>query len=107
MAYSGVQLDANARTVDTVSKAASINWPFAVDRRLDQLVDLANGVGANAKRNELAAAVVAAASANPGELLNLLLEYRVSRVSEIVLDVPDAAAVVDLPRYGPGRRRVS
>jgi hypothetical protein len=101
----GVRLDADDIAAKTVSKAASISWPFPFDRRLDQLVKLANEAGANTRRNELAAALAAAADPDGEALLQLVIAYRKLRVRQVVLDVSDAAQVVDLPRYPPGRRR--
>lgn len=101
----GVRFDANHMAAETVSKASAISWPFPVDRRLDQLVDLANQAGANTRRHELAAALVAAAAADGEALLRLVIEWRKARVRGVVLDVPEAAQVVDIPRYSPGRRR--
>ncbi|MEV7092971.1 hypothetical protein AB0M80_08980 [Amycolatopsis sp. NPDC051045] len=98
-------MDADDVAAKTVSKAASVSWPFPLDRRLDQLVELANEAGANTRRNELVAALVSAAEADGEALLHLVIGYRKLRVREVVLDVEDAAQVVELPRYPPGRRR--
>lgn len=57
----GIRLDANEHASRTVTKPAAFSWPFPVDRRLDQLVEVANGAGAGVRRNELAAAIIAAA----------------------------------------------
>ena len=38
----GVRLEANAKAHRAMSKAAGISWPLPADRRLDQLVKLAN-----------------------------------------------------------------
>jgi hypothetical protein len=103
----GVRLDANHVAAETVSKASAISWPFPVDRRLDQLVELANQAGANTRRYELAAALVAASEPDGEMLLRLVIAWRRLRVREVVLDVPEAAQVVDIPRYPPGRRRRS
>lgn len=101
----GVRLDADDVAAKTVSKAASVSWPFPFDRRLDQLVELANEAGANTRRNELAAALVSATQPDGEALLQMVIAYRKLRVRDVVLDVSDAAQVVDLPRYPPGRRR--
>jgi hypothetical protein len=103
----GVRLDANHVAAETVSKASAINWPFPVDRRLDQLVELANQAGANTRRYEVAAALVAASEPDGEMLLRLVIEWRRAKVRDVVLDVPEAAQVVDIPRYAPGRRRRS
>lgn len=101
----GVRLDADEVAAKTVSKAASVSWPFPFDRRLDQLVELANAAGANTRRNELAAALVAAARPDGEALLQLVIACRKLRVREVVFNLADAARVVDIPRYPPGRRR--
>lgn len=106
-AVHGVRLDLNELTVRTPAKSAAINWPLPIDRRLDQLVDLANSAGAATRRHELAAALVAAATADPERLLRLVIRWRTKRVRDVVLDVTDAAQVVEIPRYGPGRRRAT
>ncbi|HEX8306573.1 MAG TPA: hypothetical protein VF612_16985 [Jatrophihabitans sp.] len=102
----GVQLDANAVAATTATKSAAVSWPFPVDRRLDQLVNLANEAGANTRRQELAAALVASSSTKPDQLLELIIRWRKQLVRDIVLDIPQAAQVVDIPRYRPGRRRI-
>ncbi|MFL0156325.1 hypothetical protein [Mycobacteroides chelonae] len=101
----GVRLDADDYASRTVTKQAGVSWAFAVDRRLDQLVDVANSVGANVRRSELVAALVSAASDDPQQLLQAIIAWRTSRVREVVIGVNAAAQVVELPRFGPGRRR--
>jgi hypothetical protein len=103
----GLQLDANRQTSRTVPKPAAINWPFPVDRRLDQLVGLANEAGANVRRSELVAALVAAAPIDPEQLLQMIIAWRDSRVRDVIVGVDAAAQVIDIPRYPPGRRRAS
>ena len=99
-----VRLDANDRAADCVSKAAAINWPYPVDRRLDQLVEAANGVGAGTRRNELAAALVLVAEADGAALFASVVALRTAKVRDVVLDVEQAAQVVEMPRYKAGRR---
>lgn len=100
----GVRLDANEAARQTVPKGAAISWPFPVDRRLDQLVELANEAGANTRRNELAAAVMAAAPTEAEQLLDLVISWRKLKVHQVVLDVDSAAQIIEIPRYRPGRR---
>ncbi|MSY83887.1 MAG: hypothetical protein F2693_04075 [Actinobacteria bacterium] len=101
----GVRLDADDSAHRAVTKQAAMSWPFPIDRRLDQLVKLANDVGANTRRHELAAALVASAPTDGRQLLEMLLTWRTSRVRDVVLGVEDAAQVIELPRHPPGRRR--
>lgn len=103
----GIMLDANSVACTTPTKPASMAWPFPVDRRLDQLVELANEAGANTRRHELASALIAATPPDGDALLELVVAWRRMRVRQVVLDIDRAAQVVDLPRYPPGRRRRS
>jgi hypothetical protein len=103
----GVKLDAHGKAHLTVSKSSAINWPFPVDGRLDQLVDLANESGAGTRRNELAAAIVASVLPDPDTLLELVLAWRRAKVWNVLLNETEDANVVYLPRYGPGRRRLA
>lgn len=105
--YQGVRLDANSVASATATKPAAIAWPFPIDRRLDQLVELANEAGANTRRHELAAAILAVAEPSGEALLTAVIAWRKMRVRHVVLDVEQAAQVVELPRYPPGRRRRS
>jgi hypothetical protein len=100
-----VRLDANGKASRAVAKPAALNWPFPVDRRLDQLMEVANEVGAATHRNELAAALIAASPTDGGQLLQLVIKWRQALTRDVVLDVEQAADLVELPRYRPGRRR--
>jgi hypothetical protein len=101
----GVHLGADRKASNTVSKQAGLSWPIPVDRRLDQLVELANEAGAATRRNELAAAIIAATEAEGELLLQLVLRWRRARVADIVLNVTHESEIIYLPRYGPGRRK--
>lgn len=85
--------------------ASAISWPFPIDRRLDQLLDVENDARANTRRYELAAALIATAPEDGDALLALLIAWRTSRVRDVVIGVKDAAQVIELPRHPPGRRR--
>ncbi len=101
----GVRLDANTKAHRAMNKAAAISWPLPADRRLDQLVSLANDAGAATHRNELTAAMVAAATPDGDHLLGLVVSWRRLAVRDVVIDVEPDAQVIYLPRYRPGRRR--
>jgi hypothetical protein len=101
----GVHLRADLKASKTVSKQAGLTWPIPADRRLDQLVELANEAGAATHRNELAAATIATTEAEGEALLQLVLRWRRARVGDVVLDVTPESEIVYLPRYGPGRRK--
>lgn len=88
-----------------MAKAAAINCPIPADRRLDQLVEMANDTGAATNRSELTAALVAAAGADGDDLLRLVVGWRTARVRDVVVQVPEEADIVVLPRFGPGRRK--
>jgi hypothetical protein len=101
----GVRLEADDNASTTVTKQTGLAWPHPADRRLDQLVDRANAAGARTTRNELAAAIVAAADPDSEVLLQLVLRWRRAKVREVIVDTPKESSVVYLPRYGPGRRK--
>ena len=101
----GVRLEADGRARHAIPKQAGISWAIPADRRLDQLVELANDAGAGTRRNELAAAIVAATEADRELLLQIVLRWRRALTREVVLDTSPSSDVVYLPRYGPGRRR--
>ncbi len=101
----GVRLDASTKAHRALPKAAGISWPLPADRRLDQLVALANDAGAATHRNEVTAAIVAATTPDADQLLQLVLEWRRVLVRDVVIDVQPDADVIYLPRYGPGRRK--
>jgi hypothetical protein len=101
----GIHLEADLRASTAVPKQSGITWPLPADRRLDQLVDLANEAGAGTRRNELAAAIVAAAEPDGEVLLQLVLGWRRSRVRDVIVNPPQESSVIHFPRYGPGRRK--
>jgi hypothetical protein len=101
----GVHLEANLKASTAVPKQAALSWPLPADRRLDQLVEMANDAGAGTRRNELAAAIVAAADADGEVLLQLVLRWRRAKVRDVIVDPPQESSVIYLPRYGPGRRK--
>jgi len=101
----GVSLDADLKARHVVRKQAGLSWSWAADRRLDQLVDMANEVGAGTRRNELAAALIASAEPDGDALLRLVLRWRQVRVRHVVLDTPADTTVVHLAKHAPGRRK--
>jgi hypothetical protein len=101
----GVHLRADLKAGKALPKQAGLSWPLPADRRLDQLVDLANEAGAATRRNELAAAIIAAADSEGEALLQLVVRWRRALVSDVVLDTVPESDVVYLPRYGRGRRK--
>lgn len=101
----GIRLDASTKARAAPTKAAAISWPLPADRRIDQLVALANEAGAATNRGELAAAIVAGTSPDSDELLNLVIGWRRALVRDVVVDVQPDADVIHFPRYGPGRRK--
>jgi hypothetical protein len=83
-------------------RKATVIWSAAVDRRLDQLVERARTTEPD--RSDLLAALVAAAPEDSRKLDKLVAAWRERKVREVVLNVADDAAAVQLPRHGPGRR---
>jgi hypothetical protein len=86
----------------TPRRRVTVSWFAAVDRRLDQLVERAEGT--EPERSDLLAALVACAPASGDELDDMVAQWRKQKVRDVVLDVAPNASVVEMPRYGPGRR---
>ena len=103
----GVHLDADVKASKTFPKPAALTWPIPADRRLDQLVELANEAGAATRRSEMAAAIIAGQAPDREVLLQLVLRWRTARVADVVIGPEPEAGIVYLPRYGPGRRKTS
>ena len=101
----GVHLQADSKASRALAKQAGLSWPLPADRRLDQLVELANEAGAATRRNELAAAIIAAADSEGEALFRLIVRWRRALVSDVVLDAAPESEIVYLPRYGRGRRK--
>lgn len=101
----GLSLRADLKACDAVRKQAGLSWSWAADRRLDQLVEIANDAGAGTRRNELAAALIAFAESDGALLAQLVIRWRKSRVRDVLIDVPDDSNVVYLEKYSPGRRK--
>lgn len=101
----GVHLRADLKASKALPKQSGLSWPLPADRRLDQLVELANEAGAATCRNEMAAAIIAAAEAEGEALLQAVLRWRRARVDDVVLGAQPDSGIVYLPRYGRGRRK--
>ena len=96
-------LNLTDRIGDSPSRSTSMNLPVAVQRRLDELADLADAV--RPTRNELLAALVATAKLDEGELEDLVLRYRRMRVRDVLpaQDHLDGDGDVVVPLRRPGR----
>jgi hypothetical protein len=88
---------------DSPTRSTSMNLPIAVQRRLDEMADLADAV--RPTRNELLAALVAAAELDEEALERLVLGYRRRRVRDVlpVRDHADGGGDVVIPLRKPGR----
>jgi hypothetical protein len=89
---------------DSPTRSTSMNLPIAVQRRLDEMADLADAV--RPTRNELLAALVATTDLEEEALELLVLRYRRLRVRD-VLPAGDHAGAgegdVVVPLRRPGR----
>lgn len=99
-----VRLDADDNASRVLTKQAGVSWPFPVDARLDQLVEIANDAGAGTRRGELVAALIAATDPDPAGLLSAVIAWRRMKVREVVLGAEDAGATIDFTRHASGRR---
>lgn len=79
-----------------------MSWNAAVDLRLDQLVSRAKGT--RPERSDLLAALVALAPEDGARLDDLVMRWRRSRVSDVVLDLPRNRRIVSFQTPKRGRR---
>jgi hypothetical protein len=66
-----------------------VGVPGPLSARLDALVELANGAGANTSRKEVLAAVLLAASAEAQVLAELVRTYRTAHVADAIVEDVD------------------
>jgi hypothetical protein len=80
------------RIGDSPTRSTSMNLPIAVQRRLDEMADLADAV--RPTRNELLAALVATTALDERALEDMVLDFRRMRVRD-VLPAQDGASGAD------------
>lgn len=84
----------------------NFRWPLAIDHRLDEMLALANSVGANTSRRELLAALILAWEPTAEELDFAVRRYRTADVKAALL-APAGASGADSITFAsppPGRR---
>ena len=86
--------------IDCPTRGTSMNLPIAVLRRLDAMATAARF--ARASRNELLAALIAAASVDVASLEDLVNTYRRLRIADVLPDTTNSDSVV-VPMRKPGR----
>jgi hypothetical protein len=93
--------------VDCPTRATSMNMPVAIQRRLDELAELARTT--RASRNELLAALVADAPFDGDRLVQLINNYRQMTVGDVLdqgVDQPDDVDNVVVQMRKPGRPKM-
>ena len=85
-------------------RQAGISWPLPVDAKLEELLKAARAVGERTSRREIVAAIIAMAAYSGEELSELLHNYRLAQVGD-VLQPSDTSNVVKFTQHGPGPRR--
>lgn len=78
-----------------------MNLPIAALRRLDAMAREARRV--RASRNELLAALIAAAPLKPAELESLVNKYRLLQIGDVLPEEPGTGDRVVVPMRKPGR----
>lgn len=103
-----VKIDADAKVQGSPGRNPGISWPFAVDGRLEGLVDMANQGGLNTTRTELLAAIVCGfAPEDVDEIFRVLKHYRTATNQQVSMTEADGDNVIQIERYGPGRRKAT
>jgi hypothetical protein len=86
--------------IDCPTRGTSMNLPIAALRRLDAMAT--EGRRSRASRNELLAALIAAASVDAAWLEDLVGNYRQLQIADVLPDAPSSDSVV-VPIRKPGR----
>lgn len=96
-------LNLDDRIGDSPTRSTSMNLPIAVQRRLDEMADLADAV--RPTRNELLAALVATTELDESALEDVVLRYRRMRVADVLPSRDHAGGDGDVvvPLRRPGR----
>ena len=98
------QVRPDARLDSCKEKNAAVAWPLPVDRRLDELVELAREAGERTTRKELAAAIILATPAEPDALSEMLRRYRRAYARDALIGPVDETNVISIRRHKPGPR---
>jgi hypothetical protein len=96
-------LNIDDRIGDSATRSTSMNLPIAVQRRLDEMAELADAV--RPTRNELLAALVATAELDEAALEDMVVRYRRMRVRDVLpaRDHAGGDSDVVVPLRRPGR----
>lgn len=93
-------VDPQLRLLDAPMKRPGLRWVLPIDVRLDELVGLANVAGANSNRQEMLSALILAATTDPNDLLQAVIDLRRSTVQRALIH----ESAHRLPIHGRGRR---
>lgn len=99
-----IPLAANAKVDDSPTCPVGATWPMPVHQRLEELVTIARARGERTTKRELLAAIVCAFDPDTADIEATLKHYRLATVQEVALRRPTANNVVEIDRFGPGRR---
>lgn len=100
----GVKLDPDAYLVESDDRPVNFAWPWAIDRRLDAMLE-AVARKRRTSRRELVAAIVLTTPSDPEHLCDIIDTYRDSTVRDAVPEEDvDSSNVVMLRSHPPGPR---
>ena len=86
---------------------SGLNLPHAVDFKIDDLLDIAADAGERSSRKEIVAALIAVATTDPDQLVEILRTYRsLSNGAILASEGSTDAQVVELRQAGPGPRKL-
>lgn len=89
---------------DSAKRTTSVQWPDAIDARLEVLIALAAASGEQVSRSQLLAALVAGAPMDGGKLGDAVRAYRRQRPEEFSQATAAAGEVPTVRRPGAKRR---
>jgi len=92
-------------------RQAGISWPLPVDAKLEELLKTARAVGERTSRREIVAAMVAMSDLTGQGLSDLLHEYRLAKVGQVLRPSEtsnrpsETSNVVNFTQHPSGPRR--
>jgi len=98
------EIPADLRLSRCPTKQVGLSFPIPLDRRIDDLCDLANDEGAATSRKELVAALILDAPSQPKKLAALIKAYRKAAARDAAVSPVGEENILRFQPPKPGRR---
>jgi hypothetical protein len=100
----GRNISADTPLRDCPESRVGIALPAPISQRVDDLVELAEGVGERTTRKELLGSLILAAPARGQDLAATLKSYRLAMARDTLVDAGTGEATIRMPHRRPGPR---